>query len=306
MSYRIESFNASDHTAITCYLWDGAVRPVGIVQIIHGMAEHAARYDRFARALSAHGFIVFADDHRGHGRTAAGGATAGAGYGKDVFADILRDEIEISEHLKERFGLPLAVFGHGCGGVIAQRYIRLFQGWDALILSGVSRRSRFLLYSAWLLSAVTRLFKGRRGKAKLVDRMVFGKDKKLKSVMLTRDPDEAKRYFDDPLCGAVPSAAFYMSFFRHAAGLYGKRSRDAVDRGKPVHFIGGTRDKYCGETKHTERLFETYRALNMTNLSKKYYDGARRDLLNETNGEEVTEDIIKYLERVLLPVPASI
>ena len=120
-----EKFTSFDNTILQCYLWNDVKTPKGVVQISHGMAEHARRYDAFAQFLNANGYIVFADDHRAHGMTSTKQSKKGVyGYHKgDIYNDTVRDQVAITAHLKERFGLPVVYLGHSYGSMVGQRYI---------------------------------------------------------------------------------------------------------------------------------------------------------------------------------------
>ena len=98
--------------------------PIGVVHILHGLAEHSARYGAFAQALSRAGYHVYAHDHRGHGFTHAPGAPEGVfdagGHGADL---VLEDVASIHDMIEATHpGLPLALFGHSMGGIIAMAY----------------------------------------------------------------------------------------------------------------------------------------------------------------------------------------
>ena len=92
-------FTAKDGKTIFCSLWDEVKKPIGVVQLIHGMDEHVRRYDRFAKFLNRNGYIVFGDDHRAHGRTAGSIENIGKPNGDpDLFASIVYDEIAITKY----------------------------------------------------------------------------------------------------------------------------------------------------------------------------------------------------------------
>ena len=109
-------FTARDGKKIFCSLWNNVTRPVGVVQIIHGMDEHVGRYDRFAKFLNKNGYIVFGDDHRAHGRTVASIDKIGMPDGDpDLFASTADDEIAITRYLRRKYRLPVFLFGHSYG-----------------------------------------------------------------------------------------------------------------------------------------------------------------------------------------------
>ncbi len=138
MSTTTSSFQSNaDGTLITTYAWaETPGQPVGVVQISHGLAEHGERYDRFARALNAAGFIVHAVDHRGHGRTAGGKL---GDFGSAGFSGLIADVAQFGALLRAQHGpqLPLFLFGHSMGSFAAQAAIIDHSStWSGVILSG--------------------------------------------------------------------------------------------------------------------------------------------------------------------------
>ena len=108
---------------LCCYVWDKVEKPTGIIQIIHGMQEHAKRYAEFAKFLNSKGYIVFASDLRGHGQTALMNNLPFGYSDGDIFMEIVQDQIIITDYLKEKFNLPITIFGHSFGSFITQKYL---------------------------------------------------------------------------------------------------------------------------------------------------------------------------------------
>ena len=146
---KVENFIFKDKGSleIFVYKWlpDENIEVKGVVQIAHGMAETAARYEDFARALTNDGFIVYANDHRGHGKT-AGQVEKLGDLGEDGFNSMVENMHELNERIKvENHDLPIFLFGHSMGSFLTQRYICLYgRGLKGVIVSG-SVESRELL-----------------------------------------------------------------------------------------------------------------------------------------------------------------
>ena len=127
-------FTSFDNTILQAYVWDDVKMPKGVVQIVHGMAEHARRYDDFAKFLNANGYIVFADDHRAHGNTEK---KNDIGYhAGDIYGDSVKDELFITKYLSEKYALPVVFLGHSYGSFIGQRYLENDSDAVGVILSG--------------------------------------------------------------------------------------------------------------------------------------------------------------------------
>ena len=107
----------------SCYIWDKVENAIGVVQIIHGMQEHAKRYNNFAKFLNSKGYIVFASDLRGHGLTTLiNNGQFGYSDG-DIFMEIVNDQIIFTEYLNNKYKLPISIFGHSFGSFITQKYM---------------------------------------------------------------------------------------------------------------------------------------------------------------------------------------
>lgn len=294
-----ETFKASDGKDISLVVWDKTDSPKAVVQIIHGMAEHAARYDEFAQRLNAHGYIAVGDDHRAHGHTDAE-RLGMAEEGKDLFRDTVRDEAEITEMLKARYGLPVIIFGHSYGSFVTQAY--LLEHSDkiaACVLSGSARQPSIAVKFGKFLS--NRKFKKHADEAgKFFAKLTFvSYDKKIgegHNQWLSRNTDSNAAYTADPLCDYTCSNGFYKHFFN---GLNRLNASDYAEVRKdlPLFVIYGKMDYVGGCGKLVEKLVRKYEKAGLT-VSAKGYDGARHELTNEINRDEVYADSIAFFDGV--------
>ena len=294
-----ENFEASDGKTVSIVVWDEVAAPKAVIQIVHGMAEHAARYDEFARELNAHGYIAAGDDHRAHGHTDAerlGKAEAG----KDLFRDTVRDEAEITDMLKARYGLPVIVFGHSYGSFVTQAY--LLEHADkisACVLSGSARQPSVGVKFGKFLSK--RKFKKHADEpGKIFAKLTFeGYDKKIgegHNQWLSRNAASNAAYTADPLCDYTCSNGFYKHFF---AGLDRLNASDftAVRKDLPLFVIYGKQDYVGGCGKLADKLVRKYEKAGLS-VRAKGYDGARHELTNEINRAEVYADVIAFFDDV--------
>lgn len=302
-----EKFQSFDGTVIQCYIWNDVKKPKGVVQISHGMAEHARRYDDFANFLNKNGYIVFADDHRAHGMTGAKGSAKGVkGYQKgDIFEDTLRDELAITEHLKERFGLPVIYLGHSYGSMIGQRYAEARNAASGIILVGSACMKGALLGTGSAIANMQYSLLGGEKEGKLLDKLSFGsynapfKKEKRPFAWLSRDEESCKKYFLDEQCGMVMSIAFYKFFFAGLKKAYKKENLAGLDKKKPIALFSGSVDPVGGKSKLVNKLYEMYKAEGIEDVTVKLYEGARHEILNETNRDEVYRDILATIDRMV-------
>lgn len=297
-----QSFTAADGTTIHYRRWLPAAQPRAVVQIVHGATEHSGRYDRFAKALTAQGYAVYATDHRGHGRTRLrSGATGDAG--PDAWNRMVEDEIAFTQRLRAAHpGLKVALFGHSLGSFLAQDYIqRRGELLDALIYSGTSygppppqplldtlnqtvRTNPLGPSEVWanLFKDFNKPFNGTTG-----------------FEWLSRDPEEVRKYVNDPLAGFAFSNELVRDIFTGFARMRDPALEARMPKNLPLLIIQGQLDPVGENLVGTNRLMERYKALGMTRVEHRYYDNARHELLNETNRDAVTKDVLDWLAKTL-------
>lgn len=298
------SFKSFDGKEISYCLWDDVKSPKAVVQIIHGMAEHVARYDNFAKFLNSKGYLVLGDDHRGHGLT-AGEANLGI-TDANCFTDTLKDIETLSNKALSDYKLPLFIFGHSYGSFLSQKYIQQFsEKIEGIVLSG----------SAWMgsgLVKVGKLIAGMQGAlidhskpANLIAKMSFGAfskpftDTDMVNRWLSRDPEQVKKYNDDKFCGYVMSIGFQVSFFRSVTKLYTTEGLNSIRKDLPMLIVSGALDPVGGDGKLVTKLYNTYCDLGIQDVSMKLYEEARHEIINETNKEEVYQDILTFYDSKL-------
>lgn len=292
-------FQSFDGKEIFLYTWETAERPRGVVQIVHGMAEHAARYEAFARFLNENGFAVVADDHRGHGRT--DGATLGWCEG-DMFADTVRDEAAITAYFKEKYaGLPYFVFGFSYGSFLTQRYISGYGGSvTGAVIGGSSYKKDAEVYLGSAVAAVGKAFCGGQTPARLIEKLSFGAyAKKFEDrEWLSTDAENNARYRGDPLCGFTCSHKFYADFFRGLRSLYTKKYIAGLKKDMPVLLVSGAEDPVGNMGRGVEKLYRFYtEKAGMRNVTQKLFEGSRHEFLNEReNRAEKWGAVLRFFE----------
>ena len=302
-----DKFQSFDGTTIQCYLWNDVKKPKGIVQIAHGMAEHARRYDDFACFLNRNGYIVFADDHRAHGLTGAKASAKGVkGYQKgDIFEDTLKDEVAITEYLKEKFGLPVVYVGHSYGSMLGQRYIEADNGAVGAVLIGSACMKGGLLGVGSAIANMQYALLGGEKEGKMLDKLSFGsynapfKKEKRPFAWLSRDEEQCKKYFLDEQCGCIMSIAFYKFFFGGLKKAYKRAYLEKIDKSKPIAIFSGSEDPVGGKGKLVKKLYEMYKAEGVEMVDMKLYEGARHEILNEINKDEVYRDVLAAIDSMI-------
>ena len=208
----------------TVSVWDEVDNKIGAVVIVHGMAEHADRYDDFAKRLNREGYVVLADNHRGHKFNPDGERGIVA---PDSFENSVRDIKSVVDYAKQTYGVEVALLGHSYGSFLSQRYLELYADTVVCcILSGTAYMKGALVGMGKAIAGLQRFFVGGEKTGKLIDKMSFGAYNKpfesqgQRFAWLSRDREKVAEYEADEYCGYPLSIDYYYYFFRSVQNMY--------------------------------------------------------------------------------------
>ncbi len=281
------TMTATDGTEVTVDRYTPAGEPKAIVQIAHGMGEHAARYRRLAEALTDHGYVAYANDHRGHGRT-AGSPDRHGDLGAGGWGGLVSDIGELSAMArKEHPGLPLVVLGHSMGSFALQQHLLDHSGdLDAAVLSGTSaidviapgidpdEEVNLAAFNAPFTPARTDF------------------------DWLSRDPDEVDKYLADARCGFGLNPAATAGMLEGLGATADPERLAAIADDLPIYLVSGDDDPLAGGGALIDLVGERYREGGVRDVTVARYAGARHEVFNETNRDEITADLLTWLDRV--------
>ncbi|MCO7221176.1 alpha/beta fold hydrolase [Klenkia sp. PcliD-1-E] len=278
----------ADGLAIATYTWDAVPgAPVGVVQVVHGLAEHGPRYDRFATALVAAGFVVSAADNRGHGASVSEEVPLGSfgAAGVDGFvADIGAHARALAE---QHPGLPLFAFAHSLGSM----------GMQLALLDEPVRYAGVVLSGSTTLDGLGEVLAGLPADQPGLAAFNAGFEPRTGFEWLSRDPAEVDAYMADPLCGFPTEDAIIGGVLERA----GRAADPSVRDDLPLLLVSGDHDPVGGRGGvNVTALGDRYRAAGLTDVTVSLYPGARHELVNETNRDAVTADVVGWL-RAHLP-----
>jgi len=309
------TFTTSDGHELFVHRWlpDGAVKTKAVVHLAHGMAEHAGRYARLAEALTAKGYAVYANDHRGHGKTAKTDEELGYFGPEKTFENVVRDITElVALEKKENPGLPVILFGHSMGSFMAQKFLidhgRMIQG---AVLSGTNGKPNLLASAGRLIARIEQRRLGPRGRSKLIDALSFGQFNKrfgrtrTAFDWLSRDPVEVDKYIADPRCGFICTTSLWVDLLDTLEVIARPESQAKIPKDVPVYVFSGTRDAAGDDTKNVEQLLSAYRRAGIQSVTHRFYPDGRHEMLNETNRGDVTRDLLAWLDRVVARAPRT-
>lgn len=297
-------FSCANGHQMPAYKWLPAGQPKMVILLVHGMAEHAGRYTRFAKALNTEGFAVFANDLYGHGRDVTNEQLLGT-VCDNWFNRQVDDLREFVFALKQRIpGVPVFLFGHSMGSFLAQRFSQLYSAdIDGLVLSGTNGFKDPLLPAGIFLSKLLMQIKSPGYKSRLLNTLTFGKfnnafkPNRTAFDWLSRDADEVDKYIADPACGFIGSVQLYYHLFKALQIIFDEKSIAAIRKDLPVYAFAGEKDPVGMQGKGFMKLVDNWKAAGIRNLEYKLYRDGRHEMLNETNRDEVMNDCIRWLKK---------
>ena len=282
---------------------DGEIKAV--VQIVHGIAEYAQRYDGFAQFLNSRGILVVAEDHMGHGKSICDATPKGCFAGG--WHTAVKDTYRLLKNTMEEFsGVPFILFGHSMGSFMARTILARHPN------SGIS--GAVICGTAWMPNAVIGAGKavadlickkdGEQNPSAFLQKMMFGsynskvEHPRTASDWLSRDSRIVDAYEADPLCGFVPSAGLVRDMMTGLQYIQDPKNLNAMKKDLPVYFIAGGDDPVGGYGEGVKQAAEEFKKHGMIQVDLKIYHLCRHEIHNEINRQEVYEDVASWIEKM--------
>lgn len=286
------------------YLPEGDERVRCVVQIVHGMAEYAERYEAFAEYLTARGYAVTGEDHMGHGKSVGKDGKYGYFCEQDPATVLVRDVHRLKKATQALYpGVPYVLLGHSMGSFITRNYMfRYGTGITAAIIMGTGMTPKNVLHMAKCLAAFQKLIFGSRHVADMLNKLAFGvyngaiENPRTDFDWLSRDEEQVDKYLADPLCGFTFTVNGFSTLFELILRLYREESLERIPKTLPVLLMSGTADPVGDYGKGVRKTYDSLCGAGLKNVQMKLYEGARHELLNETDRDEVYEDIYQWIE----------
>lgn len=284
--------------------WEPVGQPIGVVQIVHGVAEHVGRYDHFAQYLANLGFVVVAQDHMGHGGSIGEEGTQGyfdGGWFKAV-ADVRR----LLSHTQLEFpDVPYILLGHSMGSFMVRSLLCKYPkcGVSAAVISGTAWMHRGVINSGIAAATMVGRQKGFEQPSDMLNAMMFGgynkrvEHKRTAFDWLTRDGQIVDAYIADPLCGFTVTAGLARDMMMGLKYIQEPENLERMNKKLPILFISGNADPVGNYGEGVRRAANAFAKAGMENVSMRLYPLCRHEVLNELNREEVYENILDWLSR---------
>ena len=285
--------------------WVPEGTPRGVVQIVHGVAEHIGRYDPVARFLAAHGYVVCGEDHLGHGLTAGG--RFGCFGPKNGWDRVIRDVRRLRELEGEKHpGLPYVILGHSMGSFLARTYLIRWPGTvDAAVLSGTGQESAAAVAGGKALAGFLCRTRGPEYVSRLVNDLSLGaynkafKPNRTPSDWLSRDEAMVDLALSDPLCNFMPTVSMFRDMMGGLRFIADRGNLARMNRDTPVYFLSGDSDPVGSMGAGVRKVEGMFRSAGCKDVTVKLYPGGRHEMFNEINRQEVFDDLLAWIESKL-------
>jgi alpha-beta hydrolase superfamily lysophospholipase len=306
-------FESHDGTRLYLYRWAPEQPPKAVLHIVHGMAEHALRYKILVEKFTDAGIEVWAADQRGHGYTAnldvnkkSAGGLLGHCADKGSFALIAKDIYTLNNEIIKTKGVPVFLLGHSWGSFNVQNYIEEYSNdlkIAGCILSGTKGPGDPMVKVGIPFLTVLAALCGQRKGSRLAKGMADGQyNKKFKPNRtefdwLSRDEKEVDKFVSDPLCGQLCSLGFYRDLAKLLNQIHKEESLAKIKPDLPIYVFSGSADPVGDMGISPAALVNKYRELGIKDVELTIYKGARHETLNETNREEVIDNLLKWINK---------
>jgi len=307
INYITDTYASSDgKSTIFSRVWepDGDVKAV--VQLVHGMAEHSARYTAFAEHLCSLGFAVGAEDHLGHGKTVEKEEDKGYFSGYEGFRYVVEDIHSLTEILQAKYpGKPLIILGHSMGSFLVREYLSTFaEDVNAAVIMGTMGPGRPVGFGVFMAGLVA-MIRGEKHKSKLLDKLSSGSNNKRiakpcsKFAWLTKNEEVVKEYEADPDCGFIFTAYGFRDLFTMIGEINTPEWAKTIPTDLPILLVSGGDDPIGDYGKGIRKVAGLLAVNGAKKLTVKLFPGDRHEILNETDKDEVYAYLDSWIEGVL-------
>lgn len=279
-----------------------------VIVVVHGMAEHKGRYQELGQYLSDRGFVVYVYDQRGNGDSRIASLPLGMisyRQGWQLLKDDVAQMMSLA-HSRHR-GLPVFLIGHSMGSLLARCVVtESGEKLSGLVLSGTAKNPGLMGYLGRMLAGLVGAFQGKKKQSPFLDRLLFKDanqgvtDPQTPFDWLSRDEDKVRAYLDDPLAGFVAPASFYQELLRGLVEAWRPETFQATDNILPILLIGGDADPVGDQGQALNEAASSYRRHGQKKVDVLLYEGGRHEMFNETNRQEVYQDLEDWINEVMV------
>ena len=278
----------------------------GVIQIAHGMAEHLERYADFIDFLSMSGYVVFINDHLGHGKSVASDADLGFFGETDGDLNLVNDMKLVTDLAKSKYpDVPYILFGHSMGSFLSRLYTELYgDELTMAIYCGTAGANPAAGIGAKIASLIAKT-KGSHYRSTFINSLAFGsynkrcRPQRTDYDWLTKENSVVDEYIKDDYCGFLFTADGYKDLFTLLKKVNREDWFTSFDSSLPLMLIAGEEDPVGAYGAGVREVYDKLVATGHSNVSIKLYPGDRHEILNETDKKTVYSDILTWINQNL-------
>lgn len=279
--------------------------PRAILQLVHGIAEHIGRYDRFARFMSDHGYLVCAEDHLGHGNTPENAEDLGYTADKDGWVKMTDNVRALHERIAPQYpGIPYFILGHSMGSFLTRSYLIRYPGTvDACALLGTGQQPESVLKAGLAACRLEQIRLGKRGRSKLLQSLCFGaynsqfKPNRTESDWVCSVDEVVDAYIADPFCQVMPTVTLMRDMLTGIRFNQQAENLAKMDKTTPVFFLSGDQDPVGSNGKGVRAAYQSFLDAGCVHVRLKLYPGGRHEMLNEHNWQDVYDELLSWFDQ---------
>jgi alpha-beta hydrolase superfamily lysophospholipase len=283
-------FKSDDGLSIACVKWGNGHHVRGVVQLAHGLGEHVGRYTQLAETLAQAEFVVYGNDHRGHGLTAKPAGSFGD-FGPGGFDQLVEDMVSLRVIAKdEHRGKPYILLGHNLGSFAAQQFVLDHShSIDGLALSGSGTLDGLVRVAQSIAPGDDPM--------KLMNAAF--EPARTPFDWLSRDNAQVDAFIKDPLCFPSLKPESMESFLDAFPRLANPREIRKVRDDLPVYIFSGNDDPVGQRLEGIRVLIDRYRSAGLTSTSHDFYSGGRHEMLHEINRRDVITNLLVWMSSIV-------
>lgn len=276
-----------------------------ILQISHGMVEYIERYQPYAEFLTTKGYMVVGHDHIGHGQSLSSPENLGY-FCEGNPSDILIEDMHKLRTLiqEDNPDVPYFMMGHSMGSFLLRKYLA-FHGEKlrGAVIMGTGFIPEKMTSLALMLTGVVAKLRGQKHRSKFIESLAFGADykdfdmtgEKPENSWLTKDVQIVKDYYNDPKCGYLFTVNGYTGLFEAVNYSCNPENAARLPKKLPLFIVSGAQDPVGGLGKGVKDVYDMYKETGMLDLTYKLYENDRHEILNETDRQNVYEDLLAWM-----------
>jgi len=307
MSVLKNTYQSFDDETIFYYQWKVKenVPLKGVVQIAHGIGEHARRYKSIAKKLNKKGYEVYANDHRIHGKSAKNNEFLGFYDGENYFSDAINDMRKLTEIIKEEHqNKKIILFGHSMGSLLSREYVTLYgDDLEALILSGTGAFIKGLGSFGLISTDFFSKLNGKHRSNEILKNLFFNqfnkkfKPNRTKVDWISSDEKQVDKFEADPLRIEDFSLGVFRDILKGSKKINKLEMFEITPKNIPIYIFSGDKDPVGEMGKGVKKVAQNYKKVGVQEVTLKLYEGGRHEMLNEINRNEVEKDLLNWLHK---------